>query len=177
MNHRLIVHVIQQEIVIDFVVNSSEWKSVIMFTGDRDLVQLVDKSTNNNTHTILFSPAHKKLYTYQGFSEWMDSQTEEEQSGEGGSKKKHKAIKYYIDCTHPVEDGIFDLNAFVLFLAVILGGLIWGIPGMVLFVPYAGIIKAILESNENTRPLVALFTTLPKGALTSTKPPERESEN
>ena len=55
-------------------------KSVIMFTGDRDLVQLVDKSTNNNTHTILFSPAHKKLYTYQGFSEWMDSQTEEEQS-------------------------------------------------------------------------------------------------
>ena len=38
-------------------------KSVIMFTGDRDLVQLVDKSTNNNTHTILFSPAHKKLYT------------------------------------------------------------------------------------------------------------------
>lgn len=55
-------------------------KSVIMFTGDRDLVQLVDKSKSNHTHTILFSPAHKKLYTYQGFSEWMDSQTEEEQS-------------------------------------------------------------------------------------------------
>ena len=55
-------------------------KSVIMFTGDRDLVQLVDKSKNNSTHTILFSPAHKKLYTYQGFSEWMDSQTEEESS-------------------------------------------------------------------------------------------------
>jgi hypothetical protein len=31
----------------------------------------------------------------------------------GGAKKKQKAIKYYIDCTHPVEDGIFDLNAFV----------------------------------------------------------------
>jgi len=55
-------------------------KSVIMFTGDKDLVQLVNRSKNNNTHTILFSPAHKKLYTYQGFSEWMDSQTEEEQS-------------------------------------------------------------------------------------------------
>jgi 5'-3' exonuclease len=49
-------------------------KSVIMFTGDRDLVQLVDKSKNNNTHTILFSPAHKKLYTYQGFSEWLDTE-------------------------------------------------------------------------------------------------------
>jgi large subunit ribosomal protein L22e len=34
----------------------------------------------------------------------------------GGAKKKNKAIKYYIDCTHPVEDGIFDLNAFERFL-------------------------------------------------------------
>jgi len=34
----------------------------------------------------------------------------------GGAKKKAKAIKYYIDCTHPVEDGIFDLNAFERFL-------------------------------------------------------------
>jgi 5'-3' exonuclease len=50
-------------------------KSVIMFTGDRDLVQLVN--TNGNTHTILFSPAHKKLYTYQGFSEWMNTETDE----------------------------------------------------------------------------------------------------
>jgi hypothetical protein len=28
-------------------------------------------------------------------------------------KKKAKAIKYFIDCTHPVEDGIFDIAAFV----------------------------------------------------------------
>jgi len=49
-------------------------KSVIMFTGDRDLVQLVNKNNNNGTHTILFSPAHKKLYTYQGFSEWLNSE-------------------------------------------------------------------------------------------------------
>ncbi|CAF0743970.1 unnamed protein product [Didymodactylos carnosus] len=34
----------------------------------------------------------------------------------GGSKKKSKAIKYHIDCTHPVEDGIFDMNAFERFL-------------------------------------------------------------
>jgi 5'-3' exonuclease len=50
-------------------------KSVIMFTGDRDIVQLVCK--NNDTHTILFSPAHKKLYTYQGFSEWMNTEEQE----------------------------------------------------------------------------------------------------
>lgn len=33
--------------------------------------------------------------------------------GKAGAKKKNKAIKYFIDCAHPVEDGIFDLNAFV----------------------------------------------------------------
>ena len=46
-----------------------------MFTGDRDLVQLVDK--NGPNHTILFSPAHKKLYTYQGFSEWLNTEEKE----------------------------------------------------------------------------------------------------
>jgi hypothetical protein len=33
--------------------------------------------------------------------------------GKSGGKKKNKSVKYHIDCTHPVEDGIFDLNAFV----------------------------------------------------------------
>ena len=51
-------------------------KSVIMFTGDRDLVQLVNRSQTNSTHTILFSPAHKKMYTYQGFSEWLTTEEE-----------------------------------------------------------------------------------------------------
>lgn len=50
-------------------------KSVIMFTGDRDIVQLVNKSVSGS-YTILFSPAHKKLYTFQGFSEWVNSDDE-----------------------------------------------------------------------------------------------------
>jgi len=37
-------------------------------------------------------------------------------ASKGGAKKKNKTIKYHIDCTHPVEDGIFDLNAFERFL-------------------------------------------------------------
>lgn len=52
-------------------------KSVIMFTGDRDIVQLVNKSVNG-AYTILFSPAHKKLYTFQGFSEWVNSDDSED---------------------------------------------------------------------------------------------------
>lgn len=51
--------------------NSKE-KSVILFTGDRDLIQLVNHNKANGCHTILFSPANKKLYTYQGFSDWLD---------------------------------------------------------------------------------------------------------
>ena len=55
-----------------------------------------------------------------------------------------------------------DLNAFAIFLSVITGGLIWGVSGMILFMPFAGIAKVLLESNESTKPLVALFVTLPK---------------
>ena len=58
-----------------------------------------------------------------------------------------------------------DLNAFVIFLSVIIGGLIWGVSGMILFMPFAGIAKILLESNERTKPLAALFTILPKDVL------------
>ena len=42
--------------------------------------------------------------------------TKKSTTSKSGAKKKHKTIKYYIDCTHPVEDGIFDLNGFERFL-------------------------------------------------------------
>lgn len=58
-----------------------------------------------------------------------------------------------------------NLNAFMIFLSVITGGLIWGVSGMILFMPFAGIAKVLLEYNESTRPLTALFTILPKNAL------------
>jgi len=54
------------------------------------------------------------------------------------------------------------LNAFFIFLSVIVGGLIWGIAGMILFMPIIGIIKLVLEQNEDTKPLSLLFTQLPK---------------
>lgn len=67
-----------------------------------------------------------------------------------------------------------NLNAFMIFLSVITGGLIWGVSGMILFMPFAGIAKVILDSNENTRPLTALFTILPKDVL---KDPVRSTKN
>jgi len=48
-------------------------KSVILFTGDKDMIQLVNKNDTTQTHTILYSPVQKKLYTYIGFTQWVES--------------------------------------------------------------------------------------------------------
>lgn len=51
----------------------SQGKSVILFTGDKDMIQLVNHNETTQTHTLLYSPVQKKLYVYQGFSQWLGS--------------------------------------------------------------------------------------------------------
>ena len=51
---------------------NSNGKSVILFTGDKDLIQLVNKNESTQAHTILYSPVQKKLYAYEGFSKWLE---------------------------------------------------------------------------------------------------------
>lgn len=46
-------------------------RSVIILTGDRDLVQLVGYNQANDTHTILYSPVQSKLYVWEEFPEWL----------------------------------------------------------------------------------------------------------
>jgi predicted PurR-regulated permease PerM len=50
------------------------------------------------------------------------------------------------------------INAFVVFLSVIFGGLIWGISGMILFIPMTGIIKIILSQSETNAHYAILFS-------------------
>ncbi len=52
------------------------------------------------------------------------------------------------------------INAFMVFLSVVVGGYIWGFSGMLLFVPAVGIIKIMLEKSENTRPFAVFFSQL-----------------
>ena len=52
---------------------NAKGKSVILFTGDKDMIQLVNHNTSTKAHTILYSPVQKKLYTYHGFTEWLAS--------------------------------------------------------------------------------------------------------
>ena len=55
-----------------------------------------------------------------------------------------------------------QINAFVVFIAVIIGGLLWGVSGMILFIPLAGIIKVALMYSEETSHYAILLGEKPK---------------
>ena len=46
-------------------------KSCIVWTGDRDLIQLVNYSTTNDAHTVWYYNTKKSLYGYKGFEQDM----------------------------------------------------------------------------------------------------------
>jgi len=48
-------------------------KSCIVWSGDRDLIQLVNHSKANDAHTLWFYNSRKSLYTYQGFKQDMEN--------------------------------------------------------------------------------------------------------
>ena len=54
------------------------------------------------------------------------------------------------------------INAFAVFVAIIIGGMIWGVSGMILFIPMAGVAKIILESKEEHGVYAIFFSELPK---------------
>lgn len=53
------------------------------------------------------------------------------------------------------------INAFAVFVAIIIGGMIWDVSGMILFIPVAGILKIILEGHETHEPY-AIFLSTPE---------------
>jgi predicted PurR-regulated permease PerM len=50
-----------------------------------------------------------------------------------------------------------ELNTLFTIIAIILGGLLWGAAGMILFVPFAAILKLIAERIDGGTPLVVLL--------------------
>jgi predicted PurR-regulated permease PerM len=57
------------------------------------------------------------------------------------------------------------VNAFVVFLAVILVGFVWGVSGMILFIPIVGVVKIALEQNENWAPFAVFFSDIKKSRV------------
>lgn len=52
-------------------------KSCIIFSGDRDLIQLVNKNNSTDSFTLWYANANKKLVTYEGFIDWLNSDDHE----------------------------------------------------------------------------------------------------
>lgn len=52
-----------------------------------------------------------------------------------------------------VVGGEVNLSALASILSIIMGGLIWGIPGMILFLPMVGIFKIVFDHVEGLKPL------------------------
>lgn len=50
-----------------------------------------------------------------------------------------------------------EMNAMMVFSAVILGGMIWGFSGMVLFIPLLGILQALLNSKKEWKGYAIFF--------------------
>lgn len=50
-----------------------------------------------------------------------------------------------------------SINPFIAILALLIGGEVWGISGMILFVPFLGIIKCVFDQVDGLKPLGYLF--------------------
>jgi predicted PurR-regulated permease PerM len=50
-----------------------------------------------------------------------------------------------------------EMNAMMVFTAVVVGGMIWGFSGMVLFIPLLGILQALLNSNPEWKASATFF--------------------
>lgn len=50
-----------------------------------------------------------------------------------------------------------EMNAMMVFTAVVVGGMIWGFSGMVLFIPMLGVLQALLNSRPEWRPYAVFF--------------------
>ncbi len=50
-----------------------------------------------------------------------------------------------------------EMNAGMVFTAVVVGGMVWGFSGMVLFIPLLGILQALLDSKEEWKPYALFF--------------------
>ncbi len=60
-------------------------------------------------------------------------------------------IESYLLEPYVVGDKV-DLNPVIIIVGVILGGLVWGVMGMLLVIPVMGIIKVVFDSIETLRP-------------------------
>lgn len=63
------------DLVFAWSVNSNlKGRSTIVFSGDRDLIQLVNKNASTDSFTLWYANANKRLVAYEGFIDWLNSE-------------------------------------------------------------------------------------------------------
>ena len=71
------------------------------------------------------------------------------------------AIVQYLEANiiFPTVVGVqLNVSTLAMLIAVILGGIIWGISGMILFIPFVAILKIISDNIEEWKPLNLLLS-------------------
>jgi predicted PurR-regulated permease PerM len=56
-----------------------------------------------------------------------------------------------------IVGGSLNINALVAILSLILGALVWGVAGMILFLPFAAMLKVFCEEYEELKPIALLI--------------------
>lgn len=59
--------------------------------------------------------------------------------------------------TPKIVGGNVNLNAFITFLGLLIGGSIWGVAGMILVIPTLAILREIFDLSESTKPFALLL--------------------
>jgi len=61
--------------------------------------------------------------------------------------------------TPKIVGGSLKINALTALLSLIIGAVVWGVAGMVLFLPFAAMLKVVCEEYEELRPIALLIGT------------------
>jgi predicted PurR-regulated permease PerM len=59
--------------------------------------------------------------------------------------------------TPKIVGGNLKVNAFTSILSIIIGASVWGVAGMILFLPFAAILKVVCEEHEELKPIALLI--------------------
>ena len=78
--------------------------------------------------------------------------------------------------TPKIVGGNVNLNAFITFLGLLIGGTIWGVAGMILVIPAMAILREIFDLSETTKPFAYLMGE-EKEKTEENEKPEAENES
>ncbi len=54
-----------------------------------------------------------------------------------------------------------NVNTWATLISIIIGGIIWGVSGMILFIPFVAIMKIVTDYIEDWKPLKVLLSRTP----------------